>query len=75
MNVKSLINLRVGNSLKMLRQSHELSVSDLSSRSGLSVEELLALESGSLSMNLVTLLTLCVVLNVVPNDILDGLFC
>lgn len=75
MNVKSLINLRVGNSLKMFRQSHELSVSDLSSRSGLSVEELLALESGSLSMNLVTLLTLCVVLNVVPNDILDGLFC
>ena len=55
----------------------ELSVADLASRSGLSVDALLALESGSVTVPFTfeLLLLLCVVLDVEPNDFFEGLYC
>ena len=55
----------------------ELSVADLASRSGLSVDTLLALESGSVTVPFTfeLLLLLCVVLDVEPNDFFEGLYC
>ena len=44
------VRKRMAGNLQALRQMRELSVADLASRSGLSVDSLLALESGSVTV-------------------------
>ena len=71
------VRKRMAGNLQALRQMRELSVADLASRSGLSVDTLLALESGSVTdpITLELILLLCVVLDVEPNDFFEGLYC
>lgn len=71
------VRKRMAGNLQALRQMRELSVTDLASRSGLSVDALLALESGSVTVTFTfeLLLLLCVVLDVEPNDFFEGLYC
>ena len=71
------VRKRMAGNLQALRQMRELSVADLASRSGLSVDTLLALESGSVTVTFTfeLLLLLCVVLDVEPNDFFEGLYC
>ena len=71
------VRKRMAGNLQALRQMRELSVADLASRSGLSVDALLALESGSVTVPFTfeLLLLLCVVLDVEPNDFFEGLYC
>ena len=71
------VRKRMAGNLQALRQMRELSVTDLASRSGLSVDALLALESGSVTVPFTfeLLLLLCVVLDVEPNDFFEGLYC
>lgn len=71
------VRKRMAGNLQALRQMRELSVADLASRSGLSVDTLLALESGSVTVlfTFELLLLLCVVLDVEPNDFFEGLYC
>ena len=71
------VRKRMAGNLQALRQMRELSVTDLASRSGLSVDALLALESGSVTVRFTfeLLLLLCVVLDVEPNDFFEGLYC
>lgn len=70
------VRKRMAGNLQALRQMRELSVADLASRSGLSVDTLLALESGSVTVPFTfeLLLLLCVVLDVEPNDFFEGLY-
>lgn len=51
-----------------------MSVDDLAHCTGMSVDEVLCLESGANSVSLDVLLLLCVILDVVPNDIFEGLY-
>ena len=71
------VRKRMAGNLQALRQMRELSVADLASRSGLSVDTLLTLESGSVTVPFTfeLLLLLCVVLDVEPNDFFEGLYC
>ena len=71
------VRKRMAGNLQALRQMRELSVADLASRSGLSVDALLALESSSVTVPFTfeLLLLLCVVLDVEPNDFFEGLYC
>ena len=71
------VRKRMAGNLQALRQMRELSVADLASRSGLSVDTLLALESGSVTVPFTSelLFLLCVVLDVEPNDFFEGLYC
>lgn len=71
------VRKRMAGNLQALRQMRELSVADLASRSGLSVDTLLALESDSVTVPFTfeLLLLLCVVLDVEPNDFFEGLYC
>ena len=71
------VRKRMAGNLQALRQMRELSVADLASRSGLSVDTLLALETGSVTVqySFELLLLLCVVLDVEPNDFFEGLYC
>ena len=71
------VRKRMAGNLQALRQMRELSVADLASRSGLSVDTLLALESGSVTVpfKFELILLLCVVLDVEPNDFFEGLYC
>lgn len=71
------VRKRMAGNLQALRQMRELSVTDLASRSGLSVDALLALESGSVTVPFTfeLLLLLYVVLDVEPNDFFEGLYC
>ena len=71
------VRKRMAGNLQALRQMRELSVADLASRSGLSVDTLLALESGRVTVTFTfeLLLLLCVVLDVEPNDFFEGLYC
>jgi transcriptional regulator with XRE-family HTH domain len=71
------VRKRMAGNLQALRQMRELSVADLASRSGLSVDTLLVLESGSVTVPFTfeLLLLLCVVLDVEPNDFFEGLYC
>ena len=52
----------------------DMSIDDLAYMSGMSVDEVLCLESGVNGLSIDTLLLLCVVLDVVPNDIFEGLY-
>ncbi len=65
---------RMGVNLKMLRESREMSVSDLSVSSGLSVDVISGYESGKFYLEMDVLLLLCVILDAVPNDFFDGLY-
>ena len=71
------VRKRMAGNLQALRQMRELSVADLASRSGLSVDTLLALAFGSVTVPFTfeLLLLLCVVLDVEPNDFFEGLYC
>lgn len=52
----------------------DMSIDDLAYMSGMSVDEVLCLESGANGLSIDTLLLLCVILDVVPNDIFEGLY-
>lgn len=66
--------LRIAGNIKRLRQMRDMSIDDLAYMSGMSVDEVLCLESGANGLSIDTLLLLCVVLDVVPNDIFEGLY-
>ena len=71
------VRKRRAGKFQALSQMREVSVADLASRAGLSVDTLLALESGSVTVPFTfeLLLLLCVVLDVEPNDFFEGLYC
>lgn len=72
--MRRFIVLKISDNIKRLRQMRSMSVDDLAHCTGMSVDEVLCLESGANSVSLDVLLLLCVILDVVPNDIFEGLY-
>lgn len=68
------VMFRMGDNLRVLRESRDMSVSDLSFCSGLSVDAIRGYESGKSYLEMDVLLLLCVVLGVEPNDFFAGLY-
>lgn len=72
--MRRFIVLKISDNIKRLRQMRGMFVDDLAHFTGMSVDEILCLESGANSVSLDVLLLLCVVLDVMPNHIFEGLY-
>lgn len=72
--MRKFVLLRFGGNVKGLRQANNFSVHDMARLCDFSVDKILCIESGDDALSIDTILLLCVVLNVTPNDLFDGLY-
>lgn len=69
-----LNNKMVGKNIKRARNNQLLTQQQLAEEADLSVTHIAHLECGTVSLSVNSLITLCRILNVTPNDILRGSF-